>query len=629
MTGNLPVRRVGVLVLLGVVVGALAPAGVRAQDRPAPAPVLDRDYYRRPYPQLVKPRPAALLFNQLTESEPNDDFMAADPIVLGDTVGGFVDPAGDVDYFAVDLTAGERVDFDIDAFTQGSALDAVLRLYDTDGVSLIDFSDDVIGRDSRLVYQPTVGGRYFVSVTDAAGAGGAGFFYILKATVVATGPADPTTFFALGLGGPLGVAAVPGGGFYVVDNTGVQVLRVDAQGGSTRLADLATTGGGPNVDVVRDLVVDGFGNVLAVGREDVFRSVIWRITPAGAVSEFFVGPNNESFFSAITVDRAGGVWLADEIQQSGTRPEVIVHFDPLGTPLEIFDVSAAGSDIFDLAFSPAGELHFTNVFGDVYKLIDGGTPVPVIQRTGFSEGIAFDGAGNLYLGDGSVGRVLLYDAGYTLINDPYAGTNLAGPLNLAFGLRADGTPSADLFVLNFGIGLPPPFAGAMMQLGPVARPRGYLVSDFLVVATDSLRDARVGTSYGDTLRVAGQAGSVTWSVLAGELPTGLSLAPGTGVLSGVVTAVGLFPLTIKVEDGVRVGFRDLSIRTSSNVTAPAVVANALFGLTTLPAAEVQAIDQAGNGNGALDIGDLRAQVRASGRLPGAARVPLAYHEVDR
>ncbi|MCZ6755379.1 MAG: PPC domain-containing protein, partial [Gemmatimonadetes bacterium] len=133
---------------------------------------LDRDFYRRPYPQLVKRvlRPALLTLT--FETEPNDDFMTANPIVLGDTVGGDIDPVGDVDYFAIDLIVGERVDFDIDAFGIGSSADPVLTLYGTDGVTLLDISDNVVGLDPRIVFEPLASGRYFVAVDDAAGGGG-------------------------------------------------------------------------------------------------------------------------------------------------------------------------------------------------------------------------------------------------------------------------------------------------------------------------------------------------------------------------------------------------------------------------------------------------------------------------
>ena len=614
--------RAGVLVLTSLLMlGSLAIGRADAQD--TQRRTLDRDYYRRPYPQLVKGHMAALLSRtQVVESEPNNDFMSADAIVLGDTIGGFVDPAGDVDYFAVDLTAGVRADFDIDAFTVGSALDAILTLYDTDGVTRIDFSDDVIGKDSRLVYEPSATGRYFLSVTDSAGGGGPGFFYTLKAVVLPTGPGDPTTFHALGLGGPLGIAAIDGTEFYVVDNPGVRILRVDATGGTSETASLVSTGLGPMTDIVRDIAIDGFGNILAVGLQNFFEPVVWRVTPAGAVSEFFVSPNPESVFASIAVDRNGDVWVVDEIDPSSSFLPAVLHFDALGNFIDIFDIAAAGSDFFDAAFSPAGELHFSNVFGDVYKMDQSGVVSAAIVRQGFSEGIAFDVDGYLYLADGSVGRVHLFDPSYAHVDDPFAGTNMAGPLHLAFSLNANGSVAPRLFVTNFGIGLPPPFAGAMMEMraGSI-RAAGYKVADFLGIAA-TVPDADIGVEYDHTLTYAGQSGSATWTILAGALPPGLGLDDVTGLIDGFPTQAGIFDFTIRADDGTRVGFADISLTVAAPQITASTVANAIFGLTTLSANEVTFLDQQGNVNGGLDIGDLRAHLRGLGQLPGAAIVAL-------
>jgi hypothetical protein len=388
---------------------------------------------------------------------------------------------------------------------------------------------------------------------------------------------------------------------------------VDAGGASSVLADLATTGAGPQTDVTRDVVVDGFGNLLVAGRKDIVRSVLWRVTPAGDTTSYLVSNDVNSFFSAVTVDRNGDIWVADQ----GTSQVLIVHFDPLGQPVEAIDVSAAGTDMFDLAFSPSGELHFTNLFGDVYKIVNG-APVRVIQRSGFSEGLAFDVDGYLYLADGSVGKILLYDPVYNLVSDPFAGTNLAGPLNLVFGRDAVGGTTSQLYALNFGLGLPAPFAGAMMAAAAGStRAPGYPVSDFLVVTTDSLRSATVGSPYSDTLEVAGSAGS--WSILTGNLPPGLSLDGETGEISGETAAEGIFSFVVKVDDGSRVGFAELTINTLTFQIAAEDVANALFGLTTLPSEQSQFLDTQGNGNGRLDIGDFRAHLQAIGQLPGGSQ----------
>lgn len=605
---------VAIIVCAGAMV-VLTPALLMGQDDLART--LDRDFYRRPYPQLVKRMLRPALRTLTFESEPNNDFMTADPIVLGDTVGGDINPAGDIDYFAIDLTVGQRVDFDIDAFGIGSSSDPVLRLFDTDGVSLLDISDNVVGLDPRIVYEPLTSGRFFVQVSDAAGGGGpANFFYSLKATIVPTGPGDPTTFFALALGSPMGTAAMPGGAFTVVDALDTRVLSVDAAGIPAVLASLVTTGAGPQTDVARDVVVDGFGNLLVAGRKNIVRSVVWQVTPAGDTSSYLVSNDASSFFSAVTVDRQGDIWVADHFE--GTSQMLIVHFDPLGQVVEAIDVSAAGTDMFDLAFSPAGELHFTNLFGDVYKVV-GGVPVRVIQRSGFSEGLAFDVDGYLYLADGSVGKILLYDPNYNLVNDPFIGTNLAGPLNLVFGRDAGGATTDRLFALNFGLGLPPPFAGAMMSAAEGStRAPGYPISDFLVVTTDSLQSAPVGSAYSDTLEVGG--GAATWSILSGNLPPGLALDGGTGEISGEVSTDGIFSFVVKADDGNRVGFAALTINTLTFQITAADVANALFGLTTLPAQQSQFLDTQGNGNGTLDVGDFRAHLRVLGQLPSGSSI---------
>ena len=219
----------------------------------------------------------------------------------------------------------------------------------------------------------------------------------------------------------------------------------------------------------------------------------------------------------------------------------------------------------------------------------------------------------------SVGKILLYDPTYVLVNDPFIGTNLAGPLNLVFGMDAGGATTDRLFALNFGLGLPPPFAGAMMAAAPgSARAVGYQVSDFLEVATDSLRAAPVGSPYSDTLEVVGPAAS--WSIITGNLPPGLSLDGESGEIFGETSDEGVFAFVVKADDGIRVGFADLTINTLTFQIAAADVANALFGLTTLPTEQMQFLDTQGNDNGALDIGDLRVYLQAIGELPGGPSI---------
>jgi uncharacterized repeat protein (TIGR01451 family) len=59
---------------------------------------------------------------------------------------------------------------------------------------------------------------------------------------------------------------------------------------------------------------------------------------------------------------------------------------------------------------------------------------------------------------------------------------------------------------------------------------------------------QVGVAYNDPLTVTGGTAPFVWSVSGGTLPPGLSLAAGTGVLSGVPTTAGSYPFTVRVVD---------------------------------------------------------------------------------
>jgi hypothetical protein len=71
--------------------------------------------------------------------------------------------------------------------------------------------------------------------------------------------------------------------------------------------------------------------------------------------------------------------------------------------------------------------------------------------------------------------------------------------------------------------------------------RGYT---FLVACTGisinpiSLANGTTGTAYNQTITQTGLVGTPTWSVSVGTLPAGLSIASGSGVISGTPTNTG-------------------------------------------------------------------------------------------
>ena len=65
--------------------------------------------------------------------------------------------------------------------------------------------------------------------------------------------------------------------------------------------------------------------------------------------------------------------------------------------------------------------------------------------------------------------------------------------------------------------------------------------------TERLPDGRVGQSYAASLEANCSGGDILWSVTAGGLPPGISLAQN-GRFSGTPTLPGTFTITVQAED---------------------------------------------------------------------------------
>jgi len=100
----------------------------------------------------------------------------------------------------------------------------------------------------------------------------------------------------------------------------------------------------------------------------------------------------------------------------------------------------------------------------------------------------------------------------------------------------------------------------------------------LVVVTNTLVDAILGTGYSQFVQVTGGVPPYQYSISAGALPPGLSLNSQTGLISGVPTQSGAFPFTVRFMDAVeQIVTRQFTI----NVRGPLDMQT-----TTLPSAAI-------------------------------------------
>lgn len=95
---------------------------------------------------------------------------------------------GEVDHFAFTGLAGDSVSAEILASRNGSALDSLLTLLDSNGVGLAQ-NDDFSGLDSRIDFTLPGDGTYFLQVRDLGNRGGPDFFY----TLTVEGPLNGST----------------------------------------------------------------------------------------------------------------------------------------------------------------------------------------------------------------------------------------------------------------------------------------------------------------------------------------------------------------------------------------------------------------------------------------------------
>src|SRR5437764_1426404 len=91
---------------------------------------------------ILGTHPACVLAQTSQESEPNNSPATADSTALGLFMSGYINVAGDTDYYFIDLVRGTDVAFWVDAARLRGPLNSMMGLLDGDGRTLLAVNDD-------------------------------------------------------------------------------------------------------------------------------------------------------------------------------------------------------------------------------------------------------------------------------------------------------------------------------------------------------------------------------------------------------------------------------------------------------------------------------------------------------
>jgi len=379
------------------------------------------------------------------------------------------------------------------------------------------------------------------------------------ATVTTSGTATP---YAVGLGGPDGLAFDAEGNLYVANSESGSVLKITPQGAASVFAS------GFGLGSISALAVDSQGNIyVSTGNlDDSAGNMVYKLTPKGQISVFA----SLSFFpEALACDAQGNLFIGEPIGgkvvritptgEESTLPETFeepagLAFDAEGnlyvadedtntitkiTPQGATSVQGLSFTPISLIVDAQGDLLVGSLnpgqASQVFKITPGGTVSPFATLAGLSYGVAamaLAANGNLYVGGflGGLYRVTPHGAVSavpTVLSTPDA-VACDSQGNLYVADRVDGTVSKVTpqgTVSLFASGLGHPVALAFDAHGT------------LYVASNSDGTVRRITPQGTVSIVAG--GLVTPSALAFDAQGNLYIADAGASLVEKLTPQGV------------------------------------------------------------------------------------------
>ena len=209
---------------------------------------------------------------------------------------------------------------------------------------------------------------------------------------------------------------------YTADGTHNKILKMGTNGVVTVFATNGVNGvlSGPS-----GMVLDNLGNLYVANNTG--SNVILKVDPQGNVSTFGIAAGGNSPIG-LALDVSNNLYLAQNVSRN-----VLKFTNPQAQSGVFANPLPSSGAAFGLAFDSAGNLFvgdFTH--GNIFKLDQQGNPTLFVTVPGAPAnptGLAFDGSGNLYVARYIAGDILRYD---TNANQTTFATGFSSPYGLAF-----------------------------------------------------------------------------------------------------------------------------------------------------------------------------------------------------
>jgi hypothetical protein len=331
---------------------------------------------------------------------------------------------------------------------------------------------------------------------------------------------------------------------------------------------------------------------------DRFASQILALPPGGG-SPTPTGPTLVTP-TGVAVDKRGDVYVAASAQAvvipaSGAPPTT------LGTGL---------SDASGIAIDPTGNVFIADrSHNRIVEVPAGGGPQTTVG-TGLKlpTGVTVDVAGNLYVADSGNDRGVKIPAG--------------GGSQATIGITGLGTPAGvaldaagDLFIADIANGnvVRVPAGGGAQSIVASGLLRPFGVAVFAppptFTADSPPRSATVGSAYKYTYRAPALSGEppARFSLAQGALPPGLTLDPGTGILSGRPTRAGAYSFRVLAANAVNAALGPRTTITVAKAARPAPT-----GSAQLPRARAESDGLPATGTSAVPMSGLAVALVLAG-----------------